>query len=277
MSRVVDLIKEKGILVAAHRGTSGANIPANTTASFDIALKDGADILELDLAKSSDGQIFVFHTGMEPSHLDRHIRLEEYSAAEIEKMRLCNVDLIETFLPINRFSEILERYKNKCILNLDRCIGFVEDAMKEVRRYDMVGQILLKSDPSDESLRKIEAFAPDVDYMPIYMENDVATEKIEKMNIKFIGAELVFKTMNAPIAQPEYIEEMHKKGRFLWANSLVYSSKVPLAAGYSDDVSLTKDPDLGWGKLAEMGFDIIQTDWSKHCLEYLKEKKYRKD
>ncbi|AVM68983.1 glycerophosphodiester phosphodiesterase [Lachnospiraceae bacterium oral taxon 500] len=276
MSRAVDLIKEKGILVAAHRGTSGGNIPANTIASFDIALRDGADILEMDLAKSSDGKLFIFHTGMEPAHLDRHIRFGEHSAAEIEKMRLCNVDLIETFLPVNTFAEILERYKGKCILNLDRCIGFVEDVMKEVRRHGMVEQILLKSDPSDESLRKIEAFASDVDYMPVYMEEDPATEKIEKMNIKFIGAELVFKTVDAPIARPEYIEKMHKKSKFLWGNSLVYSSKVPLAAGYSDDLSLTENPDLGWGKLAEMGFDIIQTDWSKHCLEYLKAKQYRK-
>ncbi len=44
---------------------SGGNIPPNTIASFDIALKEGADILEMDLFKSIDGEIFVFHTGME--------------------------------------------------------------------------------------------------------------------------------------------------------------------------------------------------------------------
>ena len=27
-----------------------------------------------------DGELFVFHTGMEPSHLDRHIRIERYTA-----------------------------------------------------------------------------------------------------------------------------------------------------------------------------------------------------
>ena len=36
MSRLKELRKEKGILVAAHRGTSGGNIPPNTIASFDI-------------------------------------------------------------------------------------------------------------------------------------------------------------------------------------------------------------------------------------------------
>lgn len=62
-----------------------------------------------------------------------------------------------------------------------------------------------------------------------------------------------------------------KKGRILWGNAILYSSRVPLAAGHSDDVSLTDDPAKGWGWLADKGFDIIQTDWTKHCVDYLKE------
>ena len=34
----------------------------------------------MDLFQSIDGELFVFHTGMEPSHLDRHIRIERYTA-----------------------------------------------------------------------------------------------------------------------------------------------------------------------------------------------------
>ena len=63
MKSLGELRKEKGVLVAAHRGTSGGNIPPNTIAAFDLALKEGADILEMDLFKSLDGEIFVFHTG----------------------------------------------------------------------------------------------------------------------------------------------------------------------------------------------------------------------
>ena len=76
MKSLAQLRKEQGVLVAAHRGTSGGNIPPNTIAAFDLALKEGADILEMDLFKSLDGEIFVFHTGTEPCYLDRHIRIE---------------------------------------------------------------------------------------------------------------------------------------------------------------------------------------------------------
>ena len=47
MESIIELRKKTGVLVAAHRGTSGGNIPPNSIAAFDIALKEGADILEM--------------------------------------------------------------------------------------------------------------------------------------------------------------------------------------------------------------------------------------
>lgn len=276
MLKVMEQRKQRGVLVAAHRGTSGGNIPPNTTASFDIALKEGADILELDLFRSVDGKIFVFHTGMEPSHLDRHIYIQDYKSEEIKEMRLCNGDLSQTFLRVNSFEEILERYKGKCILNLDRCIDVLDDVMKEVNYHNMADQILLKSAPSEKALKMVEAYAPTVDYMPIYKQEDSCSEKIERMNIHFVGAELVFSDEKAPVIQESYIDRMHKKGKVLWGNSILYSSRVPLSAGHSDDVSLMDDPAKGWGWLADKGFDIIQTDWTQHCSDYLIEKGVRK-
>ena len=88
MKSIKELRQEKGVLVAAHRGTSAGNIPPNSIAAFDIALKEGADILEMDLFQSADGEIFVFHTGMEPSSSwHHHIKIETYTAAEIKQMR----------------------------------------------------------------------------------------------------------------------------------------------------------------------------------------------
>ena len=106
--------------------------------------------------------------------------------------------------------------------------------------------------------------------------NRLVDDKIEKMNINYIGAEIVFEKETSPVIQESYLEMQKKKGRILWGNAILYSSRVPLAAGHSDDVSLTDDPAKGWGWLADKGFDIIQTDWTKHCVDYLKENNYRK-
>ena len=270
MKTLRELSQEKGVLVAAHRGAAGGNIPCNTIAAFDIALRYGADILEMDLFRSIDGELFIFHTGQEPSQLDRHIHVETMTAAEIRKLKLVNGDFNETFLGLNTFDEVLEHYKGKCIMNLDRCIHILGDVVKQVERHNMQDQILLKSDPSEKSLKIVEAYAPTYDYMPVFMEEDRASERIKQMDIHYIGAELVFKSEDSPIARDSYIGAMKKDGKLLWANSLVYASKVLLAAGHNDDISMTENPDRGWGWLADKGFDIIQTDWTRDLAEYLR-------
>ncbi|MBQ1216649.1 MAG: glycerophosphodiester phosphodiesterase, partial [Clostridia bacterium] len=40
--------------------------------------------------------------------------------------------------------------------------------------------------------------------------------------------------------------------------------------------SLLQDPSVGWGWLADRGFDIIQTDWLMQCDTYLKQTGRRK-
>ena len=61
-----NLCKEH-IVIAAHRGTAGGNIPCNTIAAYDIALSEGAEIIEIDVAVSNDGKLFTFHPDMEPA------------------------------------------------------------------------------------------------------------------------------------------------------------------------------------------------------------------
>lgn len=213
MNNTLHLYNRDRVQVAAHRGVAGVNIPCNTIPAFDIALHGGAAILEMDLFKSLDGEIFIFHTGKEPFQLDRHIDLTRMTAEEIRKLRLINVDFNETEHGLNTFDEVLEHMKNRCILNLDRCGAFIPDVIKQVERHGMKEQILLKNAPTKEVLRTVEEVAPDYMFMPIYMENDTASELIESMNINYMGAELVFSTEKAPVIQPEYIEAMHKKGR----------------------------------------------------------------
>ena len=62
---------------------------------------------------------------------------------------------------------------------------------------------------------------------------------------------------------------MHRDGKLVWANAIIYNYREQLSAGHSDDLSLTGDPADGWGWLAKRGFDLIQTDWPLMMREYL--------
>nr|WP_288915504.1 glycerophosphodiester phosphodiesterase family protein [uncultured Lachnoanaerobaculum sp.] len=272
MKNTLHLYNNDNVQVVAHRGVAGSNIPCNTIPAFDIALKGGASILEMDLFKSTDGKIFIFHTGKEPYQLNKNIDLTKLDSEDIKKLRLINVDFYPTQWGINSFDDVLEHFKGRCILNLDRIGDCIPDVIKAVERHNMKDQVLLKHAPIPSVLKIIEDVAHDYMFMPIYMEEDNASEIIEKMNINYIGAELVFKTEESPVIQPEYIESMKKRGKTLWGNAVLYNYKVPLSAGHTDDVSMIDDPDKGWGWLVDHGFDIIQTDWTYQCCKYLKDR-----
>ena len=47
-------------LIVAHRGAS-AHAPENTIPSFELAVRQGADAIELDVHLSADGQVAVIH------------------------------------------------------------------------------------------------------------------------------------------------------------------------------------------------------------------------
>ena len=272
MKNTLHLYNNDNVQIVAHRGAAGSNIPCNTIPAFDIALKGGASILEMDLFKSTDGKIFIFHTGKESYQLNKNIDLTKLDSEEIKKLRLINVDFNPTQWGINSFDDILEHFKGRCILNLDRIGDCIPDVIKVVERHNMKDQVLLKHAPIPSVLKIIEDVAHDYMFMPIYMEEDNASEIIEKMNINYIGAELVFKTEESPVIQPEYIESMKKRGKTLWGNAVLYNYKIPLSAGHTDDVSMIDDPDKGWGWLVDHGFDIIQTDWTYQCCKYLKDR-----
>ena len=74
--------KEKIILVA-HRGVSGGNIPCNTITAYETALKQGADMIEIDVNMSKDGKLYIFHPGMEKEHLRTDCELDQMTDEEI--------------------------------------------------------------------------------------------------------------------------------------------------------------------------------------------------
>jgi glycerophosphoryl diester phosphodiesterase len=69
----------------AHRGAS-ADRPENTLASFDEALRQGCDALELDLRLSSDGVPVVWHDDTLEKLGDRHRRAAELTADELRNL-----------------------------------------------------------------------------------------------------------------------------------------------------------------------------------------------
>lgn len=110
-------------------------------------------------------------------------------------------------------------------------------------------------------------------YIPILKETKAGWDLVKNSRLNLVGAEIVFATEQSELLQTDFVGELHKMGLEAWGNSLVYSYKEPLAAGHNDDISLTDDPEKGWGWLVDHEFDIIQTDWPGELSQYLKTRK----
>lgn len=261
--------QRKKVLIAAHRGVSGGNIPFNTMKAFDAALCQGADILETDITSSKDGKLFIFHPKQEINHLNLDIHLEQMTGEEICKLRYVNFDNALTEYEIPTLDDFLEAYKNRCIINLDHAWDDLPKVIDTVRRHGMEEQILMKAPAKIEYAKMMEELAPKMMFMPIFKEKDALSEQLENMKINFAGSELVFAKEDSVLAQDDYLELQHKRGRLLWVNAILYSYKAQLSGGHTDDIAVSGDPEYGWKWLIDKGFDIIQTDWVMPLHHYI--------
>ena len=259
------------IMIVAHRGAFGGNIPCNVIPAYETALKQGADMIEIDVEMSADGKLFIFHPGMEPAHLHNcKGYIKDMTADEVAQLRYVNFDLTPTQFGVNTFDDVLETFKNRCYINVDKFWGHPKEIYEAIKRHGMTDQIVVKSESFGNVLDVLEEVAPELPFMPIVRETHPLHEKLLKSNINYMGAEVLFTSEDAEVASPEFIEMMHKDKKLVWVNSIIYSYKAQLAAGHSDDTAICTSEDEGWGWLAKRGFDIIQTDWTGMLNDYLK-------
>lgn len=261
---------KENIIVVAHRGASGGNIPCNTMTAYEIALKQGADMIEVDVSCSSDGKLFLFHPGMEIEHLNRDINLPEMTYKQIRNVRYVNYDNTPTQFRIAGFDDFLEQFKGRCFINIDKFWGNPEKIYKAIKKHGMTEQMLVKSKPSKNVFDVLENLCPELPYIPVVSEKHPMHEELMKKGINYIGAEVLFKKDNSYLASDEFIDMMHSDGKLVWVNSIIYDYKEQLAGGHSDDTAMTVSEDYGWGWLADRGFDFIQTDWTMMLTDYLK-------
>ncbi len=263
-------------LIVAHRGAAGGNIPCNTMTAYEIALLQGADMLETDLNMTADGELVIFHPGMERAQLGVEGRIERMTYEEVKELRYVNYDRVPTQFGLVRFDDFLETFRDRCFINIDKFWGHPAEIYRAVKRHGMEDQVLVKSELGEPEVAKkvlgvLEELAPELSFMPVVREEHPLHEELMRRNIRYVGAEVLFKEENSPLATAEFMDRMHADGKLVWVNSIIYNTKRQLSGGHSDDTAFTESMEYGWGWLADRGFDLIQTDWPLMMIHFLKE------
>ena len=147
----------------------------------------------------------------------------------------------------------------------------IEKGRAHFRRFGMEDQIVVKTSPSEQMFDLMEEVFPEIAYLPIIRKDEGLHDALMKRNINYVGAEVLFDREDTEVGCEAYIDKLHRDGRLVWANAIIYNYKTQLSAGHSDDISAAGDPEGGWGWLADRGYDLIQTDWPLMLRLYLEE------
>ena len=265
-------LAQNGCLIAAHRGTNGGNIVQNTLSAYLNAIAHGADIIEMDVAMTADGQFFCFHDGQEPLILRTEKNIKTMRAAELEKLYLINSANHHVSEKVNRLADVLPRLKGKnCFLNIDRSWPYWEEALKELDKYDMYDQMFAKTPAERPYLDVLKRSGSPLAYMPI-VKTKAQLDMVLADCHNMVAVELVFKSDADEIVSDESIRRIKDKGLLVWGNSIRLNDKKILCALHDDDNAILNDPDSTWGWFLQRQFDIIQTDWPLLMKQYLSTK-----
>lgn len=261
-----------GALIAAHRGHFGGNIIQNTVTSCELALMEGADIVEVDVTCSKDGTFYLFHTGAEKTVFQQKIDLTQMKAAEIDKLVCLNAIGERSGVHVQKFGDFLQAMKGKCYINVDR--AWKEDwtgAVQMIIDAGMEDQVILKCPVNETYMTQLEQLHTKVMFMPILYKPEEwdAVRKHRKLNV--VAAELVYLHDGDPVADPKFIARLHKQGRLAWVNTLKLFDYASICGDRDDDIAIKGDPDGSWGALLDRGFDVLQTDWPELVRPYVKQ------
>ena len=265
---------EKGApFLAAHRGISTANIPCNTLAAFQIAMDQGADVVEIDITKSKDGEYFVFHPNMERVYLKCGKKIPEMTAEEVKNTPLLNQDEAPTHYRVPTLQEVFALLKDKVYINVDKFWTDIRGITDQIRKAGVEKQVIVKTSLKEEYLAQVEAYAPDLMFCGLAWHKDEVSGTLLSRKIHYIGIEALFDRDEDDLVSDAYIRWMHEHQLLIWANAIIYDEAANIAAGHTDDVSLTEDPKKGWGWMLDKNLDFIQTDWILPLRLYLETRK----
>lgn len=116
----------------AHRGSSAAR-PENTLAAFELAIAQGADVIECDVRRTGDGALLILHDATVDRTTDGTGPLRDLTAEEAQALDAGHGERIPSL------AEVLELARGRVRVNVDlKEADIVEEAVEAVRWADLL-------------------------------------------------------------------------------------------------------------------------------------------
>lgn len=256
------------IMVAAHRG-DWRNGAENSLQAIDMAIEMGVDIVEIDIAVTSDSIPVLMHDKTLNRTTNCQGLVKNNTYASLSKCRLKDgIDDLTGF-NIPTLEDALKKVKGKILINIDKGEDHIPLVYAILKKTKTLDQAIFSSYYPYEKLKKLSGNLIDsVLYMPkIKHDTEKPKAYLNTFLEKTKSVILQTRALTEQDTLLEMIPDAKSKGLWLWMNTL-----EPFhSAGHTDE-KIVKDPDTHLGWVIDQGTTIIQTDRPEIVLEYLREK-----
>ena len=256
------------VLVACHRG-DWRNWPENSLAAIESVIGMGADIVELDLALTSDSVLVVCHDRTLNRTTTGRGLIAEIPYDSVQRCFLKSGHGVATAHRMPTLREALEVCKDRIVVNIDKGYQYYDLVLGVTEELGVTEQILIKGKRStDVVAAKFSEHPRNMMYMPII---DILKPKGQALFAEYRDKGIT--PLAYEVCWSEYTPEVKEcmdkvvaSGSKLWVNSLWPT----LNGGLCDDAAFEGDPAEVYGKLVDMGATMIQTDRPELLISYLR-------
>ncbi|MEW6201157.1 MAG: glycerophosphodiester phosphodiesterase family protein [bacterium] len=133
-------------MIIAHRGFC-KDVPENTLAAFQKAVKAGAHMIELDVRTTSDGHPVVFHDHTLYRTTAQRGIIEMLTLNQVRKLNVGpkQTDRVQKFR-VPTLEEVLIFAKDKVLLNIElKTTGTEKAIVKLIEKHDMLNKVVVSS------------------------------------------------------------------------------------------------------------------------------------
>ena len=262
----------KKVLVASHRG-DWRNYPENSIPAIESVIRMGVDIMELDVAMTSDSVLVLSHDATVNRMTNGKGAVSSFTLDSLKTLRLKRAHGVATdSLRVPTLEEALMVCKDRILVNVDHGWNYFDQVMEVARKVGCVDQIIFKSGGTRQATAKAMQQCEDagIFYMPIVtVVRDGSSPTIDTY---LDGGEMpalfeVCFTKDIPEVEA-YTKALQEAGSQIWVNSIWGS-----LCGYNDDDRAFQGPEeaeAAYGRLISLGTKVFQTDRPEYLLQYLR-------
>ncbi len=244
--------EDNTILVAAHRA-SHSKYPENSLEAIRHTIEIGADIIEIDVRSTLDGQLILMHDGTIDRTTNATGDVESMTFSRIRALQLDGSGKKHVY-QVPTFTEALMEAKGKILVDIDIKSASVSKLVEVIHQLDMGDQVIF-FDGNFDVLDSVKLLDSTLMVMPRAHSAERLTWMIERYNPPIIHIDPDFFT-------PEVVQTIKDGHSRIWINAL----------GKPDILALLGFGGWSYASLVNGGANVIQTDRPAAMLKFLVKK-----